>query len=92
MAIDLLSSISMHPVLFDADFALGVRILISASQGHCAHKGGTNCKAHAVLGTVIILASVLDFMFALTFIHCIEQICTHLDTTTRKVCPFTLHP
>jgi hypothetical protein len=72
-------------VLFSADFALGVRILISASNGHCAYKGGSNCSAHIVLGAVIIAASVMDYMFALVFVHCIEQICTRLDTVTCKV-------
>jgi hypothetical protein len=85
LVIDLFSSISVHPVLFAADFALGVRILLSASNGHCAYKGGSNCSAHVMLGAAIIAASVMDFVFALVFIHCIEQICIHLDTVTRKV-------
>jgi hypothetical protein len=60
-------------------------MLISASKGHCAYKGGSNCSAHVVLGAAIIAASIMDYIFALVFIHCIEQICIHLDTITRKV-------
>jgi hypothetical protein len=74
-----------HPVPFAADFALGMRMLISASNGHCAYKDGSNCRVHTVLGAVIVAASLMDYILAIVCIHVIEQIFTQIDAVTRKV-------
>jgi hypothetical protein len=79
--------IPLHPQPSVADFALGVRILMSAAKGHCAYQGGSNCSVHIVLGTVITTASVIDYILAQTLIHGIEQLCLRLDVVTRKVRP-----
>jgi hypothetical protein len=60
-------------------------MLISASNGHCAFKGSSNCRVHFVLGAVLLLASVMDLMIAIAFIHFSHHMCTHLDQITRKV-------
>jgi hypothetical protein len=60
-------------------------MLMSASQGHCAYKGGTNCGVHVVLGSVITAAAIMDFVLALSFIQCIEHMCVQIDVVTRKV-------
>jgi hypothetical protein len=66
-------------------------MLISTSQGHCAHKDGASCSVHVVLGAVIIAASVVDYALAITCIHCFEQVCVHLHPVTRKVRHAILH-
>jgi hypothetical protein len=75
----------LHLVTFLADFALGMRMLISASQGHCAYKGGSNCSVHVVLGSLVTAASFMDYIFAMAFLVCIERVCLQLDLVARKV-------
>jgi hypothetical protein len=75
----------MRPVLWIADFILGVRMLISASNGHCAVRGSSNCRVHFVLGAVLLSASLLDLMIAIAFIHFFHHMCMHLNKITRKV-------
>jgi hypothetical protein len=75
----------MRPVLWIADFILGVRMLISASNGHCAFRGSSNCRVHFVLGAVLLLASVLDLLIAVAFMHFFHHMCMCLDKITRKV-------
>jgi hypothetical protein len=84
-AIDLDQRFLFHPVPFAADFALGMRMLLSASNGHCAYKDGSNCRVHTMLGAVIVAASLTDYILAIVCIHVIEQIFTQIDAVTRKV-------
>jgi hypothetical protein len=74
----------MHAVT-NADFILGVRMLMSAAHGHCGFRGGSNCRSTFVLGAVIMSASVLDLLIALAFVHLFHHMCTHLDKISRKV-------
>jgi hypothetical protein len=62
-----------------------VRMLLSASNGHCAYKGGSNCGVHAALGTLITSAAIMDSLIASIFLHCIQHVCLQMDAITRKV-------
>jgi hypothetical protein len=81
------STIRLHPVPFVADFALGVRMLISSSKGHCAYKDGSNCSVHVLLGSLVTSASILDWIFAMAFIMPVKHVHTQQDPATRKVQP-----
>jgi hypothetical protein len=60
-------------------------MLISASQGHCAYKGGSNCGVYVVLGSLVTSASILDYIFAMAFLVYMERVCLQLDLVTQKV-------
>jgi hypothetical protein len=75
----------MQTVPWDADFILGLRMLIFASKGQCSFRGRSSCNVHFALGAVIMSCSVLDFLIALAFVHLFHHMCTHLDKITRKV-------
>jgi hypothetical protein len=74
-----------HLLSFLADFALGVRMLLSAAFHHCAYEGGSKCSVHVVLGSLITAASFMDFAFAMTFLHSPARVYLQLDVVTRKV-------
>jgi hypothetical protein len=60
-------------------------MLISASKGYCAYKGGSNCRVHVLLGALVTSAAFTDFVFAMAFVYSIDEICLQLDLITRKV-------
>lgn len=54
----------------------------------CAFKGGSNCSAHTVLGSVILAASIFDLIlaFGVTVFSGFKKLLAFLSTNTRKVC------
>jgi hypothetical protein len=60
-------------------------MLISSSHGHCAYKGGSNCCVHVVLGSLVTSASILDWIFAMSFVQSSKNVHIQLDLATRTV-------
>jgi hypothetical protein len=82
----------LHPGPSVADFALGVRMLISSSKGHCAYKGGSNCSVHVLLGSLVASAAAIDFVIATTFVPFADYLCLQLALDTRQVLHYQVPP
>lgn len=68
-----------------ADAVLGIRLLLPTSDDACPFQGGNNCSAHVLIGTIVTIAALLDFMLGMIALHDSKWFLGWLGSNARKV-------
>jgi hypothetical protein len=49
------------------------------------NKGGSNCRVHVLLGSLVASAAAIDYAIATIFVQFVGSLCLHLPVLTRQV-------
>eukprot|EP00892_Ulva_mutabilis_P001842 jgi/Ulvmu1/11659/UM008_0064.1 len=65
-----------------ADIVFGARMLASGQAGACPYRGGENCLQHRLIASIIIVASVLDYLTEAAEMH-LANIAPHVPLSVK---------